>query len=134
MRLREQQARMVRGLALVAAGVAAAVGLVACGNSSAARSPGVPSPTSSSVASFAADAVTIDNFRFSPTPLTVKAGTTLTVTNRDGTDHTFTADDHSFDTGRFSSGSKTIRLTSAGRFTYHCDVHNFMTGVVNVTP
>jgi plastocyanin len=132
MGLSEQMAGMVRGVALVAAGLAATVGLVACGNSSPARSSNVPS--SSSVAPADGDAITIHNFKFSPAPLTVRAGATLTVTNQDGTDHTFTADDHSFDTGRFSSGSKTIRLTNAGRFSYHCDVHNFMTGVVNVTP
>lgn len=108
---------------MVAAGAAAAVTLAACGGTDAGRG-GPPAEA----------AVVIQNFRFSPTPLTIKVGSTLTVTNRDGTDHTFTADDHSFDTGRFSSGSKALVLSTAGRFTYHCEVHNFMTGEVDVTP
>ena len=102
----------------------AATIVTACGSSSAARHP---------EAAVEAMTIAIHNFKFSPTPLTVKAGTTVTVTNDDGTNHTLTADDHSFDTGPFDSGSKTIQLTNPGRFAYHCAIHNFMTGVVEVT-
>jgi plastocyanin len=134
MMLNARKAGVVRGVALVVAGLAATLGLVACGNSSASRSSSVPSSSSVGQAAAGDAAITIHTFRFSPTPLNVRARATLTVTNEDGTDHTFTADDHSFDTGRFSSGSRQIVLTRPGRFTYHCDVHNFMTGVVDVTP
>jgi len=133
MKLNESVVWVVRRVAVTTGVLAAAVGLVACGNSSAARSSEVSASTSSAPGPATSDAVTIRNFKFSPTPLTVRAGATLTVKNLDGTDHTLTADDHSFDTGRFSAGSKTIQLPKPGRFTFHCDVHNFMTGVINVT-
>ena len=77
--------------------------------------------------------VTIKSFKFSGCPLTVKAGATVTVTNTDGTDHSVTADDKSFDTDKFSSGSKTITIGKAGTYTFKCKVHNFMTGEIIAT-
>ena len=77
--------------------------------------------------------ITIKSFKFSPTPLNAKVGDTITVTNQDGTDHELKANDGSFDAGRFSTGSGTFTVTKAGTFAYHCDVHNYMTGVIQVT-
>ena len=78
--------------------------------------------------------VIIKNFAFSPTPLHVKAGATVTVANHDGTTHTFTADDGAFDTGRLDGGAqRTITIDSPGRYAYHCNIHNFMTGVIEAT-
>src|SRR3954453_5847487 len=47
-------------------------------------------------------AITIKDFSFSPVMATAKRGDTIVVTNTDGTNHTLTADDGSFSTGRFS--------------------------------
>jgi plastocyanin len=78
-------------------------------------------------------AIAIENFRFSPDPITVKAGTTVTVTNRDGTVHTLTADDGGFDTGDLDGGATaTITLAAPGTHRYFCDVHNYMTGTIEV--
>ena len=77
--------------------------------------------------------ITIASFTYSPNPATAKVGDTITITNNDGTDHTVTADDHSFDTGGFSSGSRTITVTHPGTITFHCDIHNFMTGSIQVS-
>src|SRR6476646_10555807 len=41
-------------------------------------------------------AVTIDNFSFSPSPITVPVGTTLTWTNHDDVPHTVVANDQKF--------------------------------------
>jgi len=79
------------------------------------------------------NSITIKGFTFKPTPAHAKVGDTITVTNSDGTDHSLTADDGSFDTGKFSSGSKTITLTKAGTFSFHCQVHNYMTGSIQVS-
>ena len=130
---------------VVVAGVIA-LGLTACGSSSkaattastAAPPPDVPSTvTSTSTTSGAQTATTtsiaIQGFSFKPSPARAKVGDTITVSNSDGTDHTLTADDGSFDTGRFSSGSRTITLAKAGSFAYHCAVHNFMTGIIQVS-
>jgi plastocyanin len=91
-------------------------------------------PTASPSSAVAASGITIRSFKFVPNPVTVKVGATVGVTNDDGTNHSLTADDGTFDTGVFSTGSKTIQLTRAGTFKFHCQVHNFMTGTINVTP
>jgi plastocyanin len=76
-------------------------------------------------------AISIKNFAFSPNPIAVKAGTTLTVTNGDGTKHTLTADDKSFDTGELDGGAKaTVKIGAPGKYTYHCEIHNYMTGTI----
>ena len=78
--------------------------------------------------------VDIKDLAFAPTTVTVAAGSPLTVTNRDTTSHTATADDgHSFDTGRISPGaSRAIALKQSGHFAYHCSIHPFMHGTIVV--
>jgi len=76
-------------------------------------------------------AITIKNFQFSPDPIVVKAGDTITVTNDDGTAHTLTADDGAFDTGSLDGAARTtIKVAAPGTYTYHCDSHNYMTGKI----
>jgi plastocyanin len=76
-------------------------------------------------------AITIKNFQFSPDPIVVKAGDTITVSNDDGTAHTLTADDGAFDTGNLDRAAQTtITVTAPGTYTYHCDIHNYMTGKI----
>ena len=78
-------------------------------------------------------AIAIKNFQFSPNPIEVDAGATLSVTNDDGTVHTLTADHGTFDTGELDHGaSATISIETPGRYAYHCAIHNYMTGTVEV--
>jgi len=70
--------------------------------------------------------VSISNFEFAPDTLQVKVGDTVTVDNKDTADHSVTATDKSFDTGRFAKGTKTFTVSKAGRFEYICSVHPFM--------
>ena len=72
-----------------------------------------------------AKTVTIANFEFAPNTLEVKVGDTITVDNKDQTEHTVTAKDKSFDTGAFT-GTKTFTVTKAGTFEYICEIHTFM--------
>jgi plastocyanin len=72
-----------------------------------------------------AKTVTISNFEFSPDTLQVKVGDTITVDNKDQTEHTVTARDKSFDTGSFT-GTKTFTVSKAGTFEYICEIHPFM--------
>jgi plastocyanin len=117
-------------VAAVAGLAASPAGLAACGSSGYGLGP-APSAPASSVA--AGDRVTIRNFSFSPTPLQAKTGSTITIVNGDQTTHTFTADDHSFDSGHIAGGaSATVLVTHPGRYAYHCDIHNYMQGVVQV--
>ncbi|MFN2507016.1 MAG: cupredoxin domain-containing protein [Acidimicrobiales bacterium] len=70
--------------------------------------------------------VLISNFEFSPEVVQAKVGDTITVENRDSAEHTVTAADNSFDTGRFASAERTFTVTKAGRFEYACNVHPYM--------
>jgi plastocyanin len=115
--------------------VIAATALLAagCGGDSKANTPPRSTATTSGSASGGSgDAVTIDNFKFSPATLTVTAGTRITVTNDDSTAHTATADDgNSFDTGTLDPGaSRTIAVPKAGSYAYHCSIHPFMKATI----
>jgi plastocyanin len=78
--------------------------------------------------------VTIKNFKFSPSPLKVKAGSKITVENADSTTHTFTANNGAFDTGDIESGSSaSVTIKEPGTFAYHCQIHSFMKGTIKAT-
>ncbi|MEP6624427.1 MAG: cupredoxin domain-containing protein [Acidimicrobiia bacterium] len=76
--------------------------------------------------------VTIKNFAFTPTRLSVAQGTMLAITNADATAHTFSARDGSFDTLVAPGATKTIRLDQAGTFAYSCKIHPSMKGTLVV--
>ena len=101
------------------------LGLAGCGGkrSSSSSSSSAPPP---------ATGLTIKNFAFTPNPFSAKAGDVITITNADTTDHTVTADDRSFDTGSFQ-GKKTITLGAAGTVAFHCNIHDYMKGVIQVS-
>ena len=74
-------------------------------------------------------AVTIMNYAFSPETLRVATGSKVKFTNADGTPHTATADDGSFDSGRISAGQGTdVTITKAGG--YHCSIHPQMKATI----
>src|ERR1700757_277800 len=99
--------------------------------------PGAPSGTASatgSPAAVAGDQVTIDNFAFAPATLTVKAGTTVTWTNKDEEPHTVAASDGSFHSPGMGTGATfTHTFSTAGTFDYVCSIHPSMHGTVVVT-
>jgi plastocyanin len=72
----------------------------------------------------------ISGFKFRPGSLTVDPGGRITITNRDGTAHTVTADNgRSFDTGNIDPGAAaTVTLSKAGTYAFHCTIHPFMHG------
>lgn len=77
----------------------------------------------STTAASADKAVTISNFQFTPKTVTIKAGGTVTWTNKEGT-HTVTADDNSFESPTLSAG-KTFshQFSKPGTYPYHCSFH-----------
>jgi plastocyanin len=78
-------------------------------------------------------AVDIAGFAFSPGSVTVAVGDTVTWSNADAQNHTATANDDSFDTGTIGGGtSKSVTLSTAGTFAYHCKIHPSMTGTIVV--
>jgi plastocyanin len=95
-----------------------------------------PTPSATATPAPAARQVsaTIQNIAFSPNPITVARGSTVTWTNLDGVAHTVTADDGSWGSGTLGHGATYSHVfTSPGSYTYHCAIHSFMTGTVMVT-
>ncbi|MEO8711833.1 MAG: cupredoxin family copper-binding protein [Parafilimonas sp.] len=73
------------------------------------------------------NAVSIKNFAFSASTLTVSLGTTVKWTNNDATTHTVTADDGSFDSGNIAPGGTfSHTFSAAGTTKYHCSIHTNM--------
>jgi plastocyanin len=100
------------------------IALVAVVGTRAAEGPSTPT-----AARAGANTVVIKDFAFNPPKLSVARGTILKVSNADGTTHTLSARDGSFNTGDLSGGKKaTIALEQSGRFSYYCKIHDSMTG------
>ncbi|MGH9101712.1 MAG: cupredoxin domain-containing protein [Acidimicrobiales bacterium] len=81
--------------------------------------------------------ITINNYTFAPSTLTVAPGATVTVKNIDKPTHTVTASPPhkgAFDTSDIAPGqTKVFRApTTPGEYPYHCSVHPFMHGTLIV--
>lgn len=83
-----------------------------------------------------ASAVSIDNFTFTPQTLTVKAGTTVTWTNKDDIPHGIASDNNAFRRSKaLDTGDKfAFTFTTPGTYKYFCYVHPHMTGTIVVQP
>ncbi len=120
--------KIIAGLIIVAVIIAAGIYL---------RTQNAPSQTKGpaqrgSIVS-SKNAVTIRNFAFSPSKITIKKGNSVTWTNQDSVGHSATADDNSFDTGILSYGeSRSITFNKKGIYAYHCSIHPFMKAEVVV--
>lgn len=97
---------------------------------------GTPSPSAQATVQPTSQApnnasVTIQNFAFSPSTVTILKGGTVIWTNKDSTAHTVTfADGGSSNLNNGDVYSRTFNET--GTFDYHCSIHTSMTGKVVV--
>lgn len=77
--------------------------------------------------------IVVKGFMFNPTPLTVKAGSTVTWTNMDEEPHTVVSD-----TGLFKSGgmdtneSFSFKFDKPGTYHFTCSIHPNMVGTIVV--
>ncbi|WP_337314122.1 cupredoxin domain-containing protein [Candidatus Aeolococcus gillhamiae] len=112
---------------ILAVGAAGAV--AACGSTA--------STGSSAPASGGANTITIKNFAFGPATLHVSTGTTVTWTNSDSTTHTTAADKSAaqqWDSGNLTPNtSYAVTFAKPGTYSFHCTIHNYMTGTVVVS-
>jgi amicyanin len=77
--------------------------------------------------------VKIDNFVFSPNPLTIAAGTTVRWTNHDDIPHNVVSEDKSFKSKVMDTDETySFTFTKPGTYTYFCSIHPKMTGKVVV--
>ncbi len=115
--------------------------VIACGGSYSAPTAPVQPPAGGGGAVSAPADVTVtilgmdESDSFSPNPVTVKVGQTVAWHNADSITHTATANGGAFDTGVIAPGStsKTIAMSAAGTFGYHCSIHPEMVGTITVT-
>jgi len=125
-------------LVLVVALVAVPV-LVACGsagNASSGSGGGGTTPAGTPSSSVGGTSVAIANYAFTPQTLTVKAGTTVTWTNKDSVLHNvISANDMStsatttsaFASGNFNKGQTfTFTFSKPGTYYYECSIHASM--------
>jgi plastocyanin len=107
---------------------------VACGSSS----PSTPTPTptasgSSVSASIVAGSTTLTTTAYSPNPITVAVGGTVTWINNDVVAHTSTANGGAWNSGSIAPGGRfPMTFPTAGSFPYHCAIHPGMIGTVTV--
>jgi len=77
--------------------------------------------------------VKVDNFVFSPNPLTVSVGSTVRWVNQDDIPHNVVSDDKSFKSKALDTDeSFTYTFTKPGTYTYFCSIHPKMTGKIVV--
>ena len=112
----------------------AGVTLVACAGTAGSGATAAPA---ASAAGGKTAAVQIKGLAFSPATLTVDKGTVVTITNNDGTTHTFTSGANRTKDGKFdqqisSSAEGTVTFDTVGTFDYFCQIHSSMKGTVVV--
>jgi plastocyanin len=124
---------------LVLCSVCIALVILACvaAGCSSNQTPPAPAATAAPPASTGGgNSITIKNFAFDPTPLTVKTGTIVTWVNQDGAPHIVVSDTGSptiFSSDSLSTGaSYKFTFIQPGTFTYHCAIHPSMKGTIIV--
>jgi plastocyanin len=77
--------------------------------------------------------VSIASFAFQPARIEVPAGSKVTWTNGDPTEHTVTAENGSFGSDPFGDGGRfAFTFDRVGAFSYRCAIHPAMRGTVEV--
>ena len=78
-------------------------------------------------------AVNIENYAFSPDPITIAPGTTVVWTNRDEVAHTVVSNDKLFSSPELDANQHfEFTFKKAGTFPYFCSLHPEMKGKVIV--
>jgi OOP family OmpA-OmpF porin len=117
---------MLRRFALVAIG---ALVFASCGKD---KSP-APAPSGSTTITIVSGASGLTTTAYSPSPITVAVGTTVSFLNNDSTTHTSHANAGTWVSPNIAPGTRfNTTITAAGTYVYHCDIHTGMTGTIVV--
>ena len=121
--------------ALLASGAALALLLSACGGDSSAVTTVDPNPPATSAAGGTAEqqTVTISDFAFDPSELTISGPTTIEVVNEDDAPHSFTLDDDSASQEVQGGATATVDIDPSSSVGFHCEIHPDMTGSITVS-
>jgi len=119
----------------VAALIAIALLMILIGTASHAQHENDPRALVRTAGHDTASQVVIDNFVYSPVPLTVKVGTTVTWVNHDDIPHTVDSTQGKFKSAALDTDDKfEFRFTEAGEYPFYCRMHPKMTGKIIVQP
>lgn len=121
-----------RWMSLLGALFAITLLAAACGGDDTTPPPGDGGSPSESAGSGGGADLTIVDFGFSPTELSVTEGQTISISNTGDVSHTFTTDDGAID--QTISPGETVDVTLTGVTTggFHCRFHSQMTGTLTV--
>ena len=120
-----------RWMRMLAALFAITMLAAACGGDETPPASGGGSPSESAGSGGGAD-LTIVDFAFSPTELSVTEGQTITITNTGDVSHTFTTDDGAIDQTISAGETVEVKLTGVTTGGFHCRFHTQMTGTLTV--
>ena len=77
--------------------------------------------------------VSIQNYAFSPSTLTIQKGANVTWKNDDSVQHTVVSDSPAFSSPLLNTdGTYTFQFNSTGTYPYHCSIHTYMKGTITV--
>jgi plastocyanin len=92
-----------------------------------------PAKTATTVATADATTISIKEFMFAPTAMTVAVGTTVKWTNLDGEIHTIRSVDATFASGALDQNdSFAFKFDKPGTYRYVCSIHPQMVGTIVV--
>jgi plastocyanin len=107
-----------------------AVCLVACGKNP--TSPD-PAPAGSTTITIVSGASSLSTTAFSPNPITLAAGATVSFLNSDNTSHTSVANAGAWTSPNLAPGRRfNFTFMAAGSFPYRCSIHPNMVGTITV--
>jgi plastocyanin len=122
---------MKKHLILVLVVIAGAAVMIAGCTSSSNPSPG---PVTSTVTSTSSqNSVSIQNYAFNPSTLTIQKAANVTWRNYDSVQHTVVSDSSAFSSPLLNTrATYTYQFNNSGSFPYYCSIHPYMKGTIIV--
>ncbi len=120
------------GCSLLGAVFALTLLAAACGGDETPPAGDGGSPSESASTGGGGSDLTIVDFGFSPTELSVTEGQTISITNTGDVSHTFTTDDDAIDQTISPGETVDVTLTGVASGGFHCRFHSQMTGTLTV--
>ena len=121
-----------RWMSLLGALFALTLLAAACGGDETPPAGDGGSPSESASTDGGGSDLTIVDFGFSPTELSVTEGQTISITNTGDVSHTFTTDDDAIDQTISPGETVDVTLTGVTSGGFHCRFHSQMTGTLTV--
>ena len=113
--------------------VAGLLGLTLAFGTACSKGPTSPTNNTGTPVSIVSGATNLTTTAYSPNPITIAVGATITWTNRDTTTHTSTGLNGTWESGSIAPGASFSRtFPAAGTFPYRCTIHPGMVGTVTV--